>query len=605
MRSSQGFALLEALRPPLGFRTTAALGTTYSADLVTCMVALVALDGACRDEAMCSKLDAFRALERLGPVVRIAAQQGRVTAHRKVSPRVLALLDRVVRPVSFDPRSRSFHPKVWVVRQEHEDTREVRYLLSVSSRNLSTHAAWDFGITLTGSLRAYRQVRTRSLERVAAFTTWVGTLIGDPGVSERFPDLDNMQWELPENVLDAEFGFLGADGEEASERPPLFAMPKRGRVLLVSPFVTKTMILESARHWRSAEETWLVAGARDLDEAVRTAGDGKSLFGAIKPHCVDVADLDTASTERLQNGQGEELEERGLHAKVFVVDDGERASMLLGSANLTNRAWSGSNAEAYVRLRVESAGVEPLWTWVGENARRYEPPPASTLSAPAPDRLGVLRDTLSAARFTLVDHPDGQPSELSIEPPPDAVLLEGHQLRLARFTLPEYAVPWDKEAAITLPSCRMDERTTFVVVELTGPGGALTWVQATELSPPLDTARDQDAIVRLLGARGFVDLIGGILAPAASEGGGDLLETDDEEDGRGCAKPSPKRKRAFHLEELLRRLTRDDHALQEVDRIVERYQVLLQGLSAAEAERTELESFLALWGAVSAGMRLP
>jgi hypothetical protein len=568
------------------------------------MVALVALDGTCRDEAMCSKLDAFRALERLGPVVRIAAQQGRVTAHRKVSPRVLALLDRVVRPVSFDPRSRSFHPKVWVVRQEHEDTREVRYLLSVSSRNLSTHAAWDFGITLTGGLKAHRQVRTRSLERVAAFTTWVGTLINDPGVSERFPDLDAVQWELPENVLEAEFGFLGAGDEATSEHPSLFALPKRGRVLLVSPFVTKTMILASARHWRSAEEAWLVAGARDLDEAVRVSGDGESLFGTIKPHCVDVADLDTTPAEQLRNGQGEELEERGLHAKVFIVDDGERANVLLGSANLTNRAWSGSNAEAYVRLRVESAGVEPLWTWVSENARRYEPPPASTLSAPSADRLGVLRDTLSAARFRLADHPDGQPSELSIEPPPAAEVLEGHQLRLARFTLPEYAVLWDKGATVTLPACRMDERTTFVVVELSGPGGALSWVQAAELSPPLDAARDQDAIVRLLGARGFVDLIGGLLSSDDGEGGDDLLESDDG-DGSGRAKPRPKRKRVFHLEDLLRRMTRDDQALQEIDRIVDRYRVLLQGLNAAEPEREELQSFLALWGAVSAGMRLP
>lgn len=603
--NARGLALLDALRPPAGYRTTAALGTTYSADLVTCMVALVALDGACRDEAKCSRLDAFRALERLGPVVRIAAQQGRIGWSQGVDPRVLALLDGVVRPVPFDPRVRSFHPKVWLVRQQGEAPEDVRYVLTVGSRNLTQHASWDLGLTLVGTLTPERGRRARPFDRLGKFASWVGQLIDDEEVEGRLPEVDRVQWYLPEGVSDARFDFLGGDGSPTA-RSLLFTLPRKGRVLLLSPFVSSKVVRDAAQHWATATEARLVSSVRELDAAVEQAGSADALFGTLLPHWVDVADVDASPEKAPEDWRGEELEERGLHAKAFLVDDGERAQLLLGSANLTQRAWEGRNAEAVVHLRAESATVEPLWEWADARARRYTPSVAKPLVEEGLAILEQGRDLLSAAQLSLADFDGGRASELTFDPPLAEGALQGLELRLARFTLPEHRVKWDAgERATLLPACSQDERTRFVVLELGHSGGEmLTWVQGVTLTPPLHADRDREVLLKLMGARGFIDLVGAMLTRAATGGDDDLTPPPVPPESASRRKGG-NRKAVFHLEELLRRLVRDDQALGEVDRLVVRYRGLLERLQPEASEGVELERFLQLWTAVSEGMRLP
>ena len=144
-------ALLDWLRPPSGYVTDCALGTSYSLDLVTCLAALVTLDGAAQDTAQYSLTAALRALNRLSESVRVVVQQGRIHWTPGTDPAVLPLLDRVVRPVTPHGEG-SFHPKVWVVRQRPlgEGVDVVRYALVVGSRNLTRDRSWDLGVALEG-----------------------------------------------------------------------------------------------------------------------------------------------------------------------------------------------------------------------------------------------------------------------------------------------------------------------------------------------------------------------------------------------------------------------------------------------------------------------
>ena len=71
--------LLEKLRPPSGFRTEAALGATYSADLVTCMAVLTTMDGGDGEQVRYGRIEAYRALDHLRDKVRICHQAGRVS----------------------------------------------------------------------------------------------------------------------------------------------------------------------------------------------------------------------------------------------------------------------------------------------------------------------------------------------------------------------------------------------------------------------------------------------------------------------------------------------------------------------------------------------
>ena len=108
--------LLERLRPPPGFWTEAALGATYSADLLTCMAVLTTMDGGDVEQVRYGRVEAYRALDLLREKVRICHQAGRVSRRDGAKYPSLALLDRVLVPIRLPGRG-SFHPKVWLVRQ--------------------------------------------------------------------------------------------------------------------------------------------------------------------------------------------------------------------------------------------------------------------------------------------------------------------------------------------------------------------------------------------------------------------------------------------------------------------------------------------------------
>src|SRR5262249_8741608 len=141
--------LLEKLRPPSGFRTEAALGATYSADLVTCMAVLTTMDGGDGEQVRYGRVEAYRALDRLRRKVWICYNTGSISRRRGLKYPSLALLDRVLLPIRL-PNHGSFHPKVWLARQVNETGLE-RFVLIVSSRNITTSTDWDLGIAVEGS----------------------------------------------------------------------------------------------------------------------------------------------------------------------------------------------------------------------------------------------------------------------------------------------------------------------------------------------------------------------------------------------------------------------------------------------------------------------
>ena len=162
--------LLEKLRPPSGYRTDAALGATYSADLLTCMAVLTTMDGGDGEQVRYGRIEAYRALDRLRDKVRICHQAGRLSRRDGAKYPSLALLDRVLVPIRL-PGSGSFHPKVWLVRQLDEVGHE-RFVLVVSSRNITTSTDWDLGIAVEGAVGG----KGVMLPRVRAFVEHALTL---------------------------------------------------------------------------------------------------------------------------------------------------------------------------------------------------------------------------------------------------------------------------------------------------------------------------------------------------------------------------------------------------------------------------------------------
>jgi hypothetical protein len=205
--------LLERLRPPPGFRTEAALGATYSADLLACMAVLTTMDGGGCEQIRYGRVEAYRALDHLRDKVRICHQGGRVSRRDGAKYPSLALLDRVVVPIRLLGRG-SFHPKVWLVRQMDEASRE-RFVLIVSSRNITTSMDWDLGIVVEGAVAGGGV----ALPRVRAFAEHALVLAGEPARLDTLGKLDEVRWTLPQHVRGLAFDFqAGGDGPRELHR---------------------------------------------------------------------------------------------------------------------------------------------------------------------------------------------------------------------------------------------------------------------------------------------------------------------------------------------------------------------------------------------------
>ena len=462
--SFTGVSLLDMACPRDGYRTAAAVATTYSADLIACLALLVALDGGSGDQLKYGKIESLRALERLRQKVRIIAQQGRVVWPKRGDARILGLLDSILHAVPFNGKEQSFHPKVLIARQSKPGNPD-RYILAMGSRNLTTSTAWDFGIGMVGYSSRKRQSKTSQLKGIAGFLKELGALIEDPELGRRFHGIDDVHWQLPEGIDQAKFYFR-AGSPCAIHDAQLISLPKRGRVLLISPFLDVSMVQHAAAHFRGADSIHLVSGKTDLDKiansrARRLLGDADGLFKAYSMVLAsDDAPAETSDNEDPELSDGD----RGLHAKVFCVADQGRAISLIGSANLTSRAWLGKNWEAYIDLRGSVQVADELFEWVKTRAKPYKPT-ESVSPANEKDPIDSLRNDLAEIDMLVIDS-SGSPSKVVSEKLGTLIARSGCTLDIARFTTPDSWVGWDiSNTEINLPACGPDERTGLLLLK--------------------------------------------------------------------------------------------------------------------------------------------
>lgn len=324
-----GLAMLDALRPPAGWVTDVALGTTYSLELPVALAALVSLGGTARDTSEYGLHSAVRALQALAGRVRILAQQGRIQAPPK-SSRLVHLLDRVVRPIAYDERSRSFHPKTWLVRWKHErDEAPARWALLVGSRNLTSAQDWDLGVALEGEEGG----KGVELPEVARYVGWLLSEAGDRSFGAKaWPALAQVRWRGPK--LDIEFGFHGA-GAIAWEDTALTRLARDGakRVLILSPFLDLEALREAEqalpvpRPWDDTPRR-LVAGRPDLEAAARTKAGPALLrrLGDVRclvPSHHGVSDIGADGEPAAGVEEAPHATDFGLHAKAVVVWHGK------------------------------------------------------------------------------------------------------------------------------------------------------------------------------------------------------------------------------------------------------------------------------------------
>lgn len=291
----------------------------------------------------------LQSLRRCADRIHIFCQAGQISVPAANQP-LLAHLEQAVIEVqppagrgSQTGGSRVFHPKIWAIRYAN-DSGDVRYRLLCLSRNLTFDRSWDTILTLDGERTADRKpVENRSLSRF--FSALPGLAIRPEGVSAQANadaaliahELRSVKWEMPDGVDDIRFWPLGLEIEDDRK-----VFDRRiDSLLVVSPFLSESFLSRIAR---PARRQILVSRSECL-QAVnpRLLADQWKCFtlddGIEHSPATEVAPEPTAPT-RLS----------GLHAKVYVIDEGWNAVVLTGSANATHAAFSG-NVEFLAELR--------------------------------------------------------------------------------------------------------------------------------------------------------------------------------------------------------------------------------------------------------------
>ncbi|MEE6309532.1 phospholipase D family protein [Plantactinospora veratri] len=267
----------------------------------------------------------------------VFCQAGQITVPPTQSA-LLAFVEPMVHQVRRPKPGHLFHPKVWALRFHDETTGETSLRLLVLSRNLTKDRSWDVCLRMDGVIGPRPKADNRPLSELLRHAVRLAVAPLPPdrqaAVEALAEDLRRAQWELPDRAREMSFHALGVPGA----RPPRF---EGTRHLIISPFCTPGGLDRCA----PGGQLTLVSRQETLDCLPEETVAGSEAFV--------VNALAGLPAEGAPSGQ-EVL--HGLHAKVYVVEKGHQARVLLGSANATDAAFGGN-----VELLVELVGSRAQW----------------------------------------------------------------------------------------------------------------------------------------------------------------------------------------------------------------------------------------------------
>lgn len=335
--------LLDALRPPPGYRLDRAIGTTFSLDLLALLTAPLAftfLDWEDEDgRPTADPVALLEAIRRYSDRITIFCEAGRIAVPKPGQLLYGYLEGSVVEVIAPRPGA-VFHPKLWLLRF-HAESQPIRFRLLCLSRNLTFDRSWDTALVLDGELAE----RARAFAANHPLADLIDAL---PGLALRplpaqvtaevrtmADEVRRVRFELPADVDEIAFHTLGIEGYT---RPPF---PRDGRrMLVVSPFLSEGFLKRLAEDRPGS----ILVSRPDSLQALSPAALG--LFGEVHVLSSDADPEDEDPTEATPRASDLLT---GLHAKLYVEDDGWTGRVWTGSANATDAAFR-SNVEILVEL---------------------------------------------------------------------------------------------------------------------------------------------------------------------------------------------------------------------------------------------------------------
>jgi hypothetical protein len=367
--------LLEALRPPEGYVVDAVVATTYTLDLVALLTAPLAFSlydqVTNRDRADGSRpepLDSFallHAVRQHAEGLTVFCEAGLIAPPKKYR-QLLAYLEGSIVQVRAPSEDGLFHAKIWLQRFVAPQA-PIRYRLLCSSRNLTFDRSWDTMLVLDGELAD----RTRPFKENHPLADFISALPGlalrplsrrkRDGIENMADEVRRVRFDLPEGFDSIRFWPMGYDGKNVW---PFEARIER--LLIVSPFVSAVTLRDLTK---AGAEHVLVSR---IDQMEPVATDVLERFSAlyVLHDAAEEIEEDTEGFDGLAVSTN--AASKGLHAKLYVVDDGWNAHIWTGSANATDAAFH-RNVEFLVQLTGKRSrfgvGVTLDGTKVGDGLR--------------------------------------------------------------------------------------------------------------------------------------------------------------------------------------------------------------------------------------------
>ena len=362
---SNRLTLIEAMRPPAGFHLESAVAVTFTLNLqsllaVPAAFTLAGQDDLGEDGGGARPVELVHALRANADKLTVFSEAG----HISLPPpsRAFGFLERAVVAVKA-PRGGIVHPKVWVLRYqeitaaEAENAPERRLRLLVSSRNLTFDTSWDTVLRLDETPRSGGAM----LKAVGdLFAGLLDTTITNPSQEHRarvgslVEALETARFALPDAVDELKVHVFGLSDNRDDPFPE-----EPERAMIISPFLADGFfnLAESASNgvYRGPVDT-LVSRQGALDDTCHQilAGIGdKRIFDDGSAHEAsdpdDAGDSPTPRRSRFLSRDDPGRPLRGLHAKVFAFEKGNRARLFVGSANATRAAFR-NNLEILIEL---------------------------------------------------------------------------------------------------------------------------------------------------------------------------------------------------------------------------------------------------------------
>lgn len=424
LQPTNRLTLIDAMRPPAGFRIESAMAVTFTLDLRALLAAPAAFaltgpDGTVAGSDQLEPIELLHALRSHADKITVFSQVGHIAL--PPSRRVFAFLEGAVIPVH-GPLGGIVHPKVWVLRYESREaspggqSHQQRLRVLVASRNLTFDTSWDTVLRLD----EHPDTSGVRLEPVGElFEGLIDAAVGPVDevhrqrVDSLAAALRTATFALPDGVDDLRVHVLGLGRPGLS--PTGSPLPHDAeRSLVISPFVSDGFF-ESV-HPHSIDE--LVAREESLDSLQKGAlADVGTTYAFDDGSAVD---FEAAEDELSPHDPGRPLV--GLHAKVFAFEHEGRARLFVGSANAT---WSAFHRS--VEILVELTG---------------------STAALGIDRLCDGNDDEPGLRNWFISY---QPPDPPIAQP-DTSALDAARLAIARLPLEGIVEPSGDEWAVTYRS---------------------------------------------------------------------------------------------------------------------------------------------------------